>query len=136
MAQFSVRRPRVFLSEKGIPVLLFGLLLVLVCFLPIPFTFWDFRNNLWGPSHLLVTGKSPYAIKQLFPDTNAVWLPQIIGLLFPMGWLPFDFAARIGTAVSIAALGLLVYFGLPESSRSAWPPSFFWSSPFRRSSPT
>ena len=39
---------------------------LLIGILPINlFDSWDFRNNLWGPAHLLTTGRSPYFIKQL-----------------------------------------------------------------------
>lgn len=52
------------------------------------FTNWDFRNNLWGPTHLLLTGRSPYIISQLFTGSNSVWLPTSIGAYLPLGLLP------------------------------------------------
>jgi len=94
----------------GVILLALGLL---VAFLPVNlFDSWDFRNNLWGPAHLLVTGRSPYIIKQLFPLTNAVWMPPIIGLLFSLGWLDFTLAARAWLVANLAALGLLIYIFL------------------------
>jgi hypothetical protein len=59
------------------------------------YTAWDFRNNLWAPAHLLVNRQSPYHIEQLFDHSNAVWMPTIIGALFPLGWLPEAVATNL-----------------------------------------
>lgn len=70
---------------------------------------WDFRNNLWSPAHLLVGGRSPYLIESLFPGSNAVWMPTVIGAFFPLGWLRESDATAVWTLISIAAyLALLI----------------------------
>jgi len=99
--------------------LLLGLLLAAFLFLPAaPFDYWDFRNNLWGPARLLLGGHSPYEIKRLFPDTNAVWFPQAIGFFFPLGALSFGQAAQVWLLLNLAALGgLIFHFSRPSGLR-------------------
>jgi len=70
------------------------------------FSAWDFRNNLWSPTHLLVTGRSPYRIDQLF-DANSVWLPMVVGVGFPLGYLTEQVATNL-----YRVLSLLVYMGV------------------------
>ncbi len=68
----------------------------------------DFRLNLWQPAYLLVHGQSPY-YTQVFPDSiPAVWLPQIIGLFFPLGWLDLQTAANLWLLVNLAILVVMV----------------------------
>jgi hypothetical protein len=68
----------------------------------------DFRNNLWGPAHLLVQGQSPYRVEVLFPGEQAVWFPQAIGVFFPLGWLNVGLAANLWfTGNIVLVLGLL-----------------------------
>lgn len=67
----------------------------------------DFRNNLWGPAYLLVHHMSPYGIKNLFDSVNAVWMPVIIGLFFPIGYLPLQTAFNL-----FSLLNLLALFGI------------------------
>jgi hypothetical protein len=76
---------------------------------------WDFRNNLWGPSHLLLTGRSPYRIDQLFDGSNSVWLPQVIGALFPIGALPLPGAIKLWAVITVGCLFALV--GLSQQRR-------------------
>jgi hypothetical protein len=64
---------------------------------------WDFRNNLWGPAHLLTHNQNPYQIKLLFPDSNAVWLPPVIGAFFFLGFLSFDVARVLWLLLSFVA---------------------------------
>lgn len=64
---------------------------------------WDFRNNLWGPTHLLTHNHNPYQIKLLFPDSNAVWLPPVIGVFFFLGFLSFDIARVLWLLLTIVA---------------------------------
>jgi hypothetical protein len=67
---------------------------------------WDFRNNLWRPAHLLVSGHSPYKIWEFFPkeDTNAIWMPTIIGALFPFGYLPETQATNLWFVMTLVAV--------------------------------
>jgi hypothetical protein len=66
---------------------------------------WDFRNNLWAPSHLLLRGKSPYDLSSLYELGNPVWLPMVIGAFFPLGVLPLPQAAMVWR---LASLGVIV----------------------------
>ncbi len=65
---------------------------------------WDFRNNLWGPTYLLIHRASPYNIHVIFRDSNAIWLPMIIGLLLPMGLLPMQWASNLWLLLNLSAL--------------------------------
>jgi hypothetical protein len=81
---------------------------------------WDFRNNLWGPAHLLVTGRSPYRIIQLFSGSNSVWMPQIIGLLFPIGLLSLSIASKIWLMATVGAFGAIVYTFIRRAQVRPW----------------
>ncbi|MRR29876.1 DUF2029 domain-containing protein [bacterium] len=48
----------------------------------------DFYNELWAPAHLLVNGESPYDTSSLGTNLPPAWFPMVIGLFFPVGWLP------------------------------------------------
>jgi len=74
------------------------------------FTSWDFRNNLWAPAYLLIHGKSPYRISVLFDNSNAVWFPQIIGALFPLGLLSQYQASNLWLLINVFAAMCLVIF--------------------------
>ncbi|MCA9886267.1 MAG: DUF2029 domain-containing protein [Anaerolineae bacterium] len=90
-------------------------LLVLVIFVSQAQLFgWDFRNNLWGPAHLLSTGRSPYLIDQLFDNSNSIWLPQIVGAGLPLGFLPQVMATNLWFAINILAYGALAYLAMPK----------------------
>lgn len=71
-------------------------------------TAWDFRNNLWGPAHLLVSGQNPYLLDSLFEVGNPIWMPTVIGALFPLGWLSEHAAAALWFLASVGAL-LMIY---------------------------
>ncbi|MFO7681589.1 MAG: glycosyltransferase family 87 protein [Chloroflexota bacterium] len=71
-------------------------------------TSWDFRNNLWSPATLLVSGKSPYAIQTISPDGNAVWFPVAIGAFLPLGWLSLSYASVIWLFLNIGLIIVLV----------------------------
>ena len=75
----------------------------------LPFQSWDFKSNLWGPANLLVHGWSPYDIHHLIPDTNAVWLPMVIGLFSPLGWLTEALADKIWFLLTLASLILIIW---------------------------
>ncbi len=74
----------------------------------VPSSTWDFRNNLWGPTHLLLSGRSPYRIDQLFEGSNSVWLPTAIGAFLPLGSLPLSQASMLWSMASLAALVMCV----------------------------
>lgn len=70
---------------------------------------WDFRNNLWGPSRLLLHGQSPYKIESLFENSNSLWMPMTIGAFFPIGFLPLQQASNLWIAANIMGLLLIVW---------------------------
>jgi len=76
---------------------------------------WDFRNNLWAPAHLLVSGQSPYVITGMFPDSNAVWFPMAIGAFFPLGWLNLTQASMFWLLATVAAAIILIFLSAGES---------------------
>jgi hypothetical protein len=69
-----------------------------------PIISWDFRNNLWGPTYLLVHGQSAYNIDALFKTGNAVWLPMAVGTFFPLGWLPLKQASNLWLVINVAGI--------------------------------
>jgi hypothetical protein len=75
---------------------------------------WDFRNNLWSPAYLLLQGKSPYRIDQLY-DANSVWLPMAIGLFLPFGLLSLAIAKNIWFVLSGAALVVILALSIRVS---------------------
>ena len=83
----------------------------------ITYLFWrlmmprmDFYNELWGPAHLLVQGKSPYDTASLNPVLPAVWFPMAIGFLFPLGWLSETLALQVWFVLNIIEICVVVYF--------------------------
>lgn len=73
------------------------------------FSGWDFRNNLWGPAYLLTQNQSPYRVEQLFELGNAVWMPMVIGLFFPLGFLPLQQASNLWFVFNLIWLFLIVW---------------------------
>lgn len=71
---------------------------------------WDFRNNLWGPAHLMLNHLSPYRVDVLFDNSNAVWLPMAIGVWFPLGYFPLQQASNIWLLINFIALVLVIVF--------------------------
>jgi hypothetical protein len=69
----------------------------------------DFQNNLWGPTYLLTHGQSPYNIKVLFSEKNAVWLPMLVGVAFPLGWLPKEQAVNLWLFLSVAVTFWIIW---------------------------
>jgi hypothetical protein len=65
---------------------------------------WDFRNNLWGPANLLIQQRSPYNIHVIYTTSNAVWMPVIIGLFFPIGYLPLQWASNLWILLNLISL--------------------------------
>jgi hypothetical protein len=85
----------------------FGLVLLIGCVILIAnwhATSWDFRNNLWGPTYLLINGQNPYLLDSLFEVGNPIWMPTIIGALFPLGWLSEPAATALWFLASIGCL--------------------------------
>jgi hypothetical protein len=70
---------------------------------------WDFRNNLWAPAHLLLQRESPYNLSPFYDLGGAVWLPMVIGALFPLGALPLAQAAMLWRIVSLGSIVGLVW---------------------------
>lgn len=87
------------------------------------FTSWDFRNNLWGPTHLLLTGRSPYIISQLFTGSNSVWLPTSIGAYLPLGLLPEAQATNLWAVMNIVLYGVVIWLSTHQRR-----PALIWLS--------
>lgn len=65
---------------------------------------WDFRFNLWTPASLLISGQSPYDVAVIQEGVLAVWMPVVIGALFPIGWLNIEIASNLWFVVNLIAL--------------------------------
>ncbi len=87
------------------------------------FSCWDFRNNLWGPTYLLTHGQSPYRVDKLFELGNAVWMPMIVGLFFPLGFLTLQQASNLWFIFNLIWILLIVWI----SSGSRRPPMLLFS---------
>ncbi len=98
--------------KKSIAPLLLAIVVLGLCIWFIPSKIfpvsWDFRNNLWGPAYQLLHRMSPYDIKVLFEISNAIWMPMLIGLLAPIGFLPLQWASNIWLLINLASLSLIV----------------------------
>ncbi len=79
----------------------------------------DFQNNLWGPSFQLIHGMSPYDISSILDGLNPVWLPMIIGIFFPLGFLPLQVASNLWFVTTGLSLFLLVIILARMSHRSS-----------------
>jgi len=69
-----------------------------------PISGWDFRINLWEPTSWLVSGQSPYGLDAAQDGIISVWMPMIIGALFPLGLLSRETASNIWFVMSLMAL--------------------------------
>ena len=100
-----------FLKKNILLLILGGFLLVLfINFVPstlFPIS-GDFRGNLWEPAYLLVHRMNPYYIEGIFDNLNPLWFPMIIGLFFPLGYLPLQWASNLWFAFSCIVLFLIV----------------------------
>src|SRR5258706_876270 len=92
---------------------IFVLALVGVC---ISFLVWDlmlprmdFYNELWAPAYQLVHGQRPYDTASLHPNLPAAWLPMVIGLFFPLGWLSEESSLEFWYFFNILEVCLVVY---------------------------
>lgn len=57
-----------------------------------------------GPAYQLVRGENPYLLDDLFELGNPVWMPTIIGALFPLGWLSEHTATALWFLASLLCL--------------------------------
>jgi hypothetical protein len=73
-----------------------------------PILGWDFNNNIWIPAKLLIGGQSPYRVDLLHEAGNAVWMPAIIGISAPLGWLSFPTASNLWFLVNLTALSAII----------------------------
>ncbi len=97
------------------------ILLVIACLAPNKsILLWDFRNNLWAPAHLLVNMHSPYEITGMFPDSNAVWFPMVLGLFFPLGWLTLTQASVFWLLITVSAAIALIFLSTGKSRPKPW----------------
>jgi hypothetical protein len=102
----------VFLSPKFQLVIVVGFILVLLVLFFTRFPYppgWDFRNNLWAPSFLLIHGQSPYNLTVLYELGSAVWMPVAIGLFWPIGFLPLQQASNLWWILSLISLIAVVW---------------------------
>jgi len=102
----------VFLSPKFTLAILVGFSLFLLVLFITRFPYppgWDFRNNLWAPSFLLIQGQSPYNLAVLYELGSAVWLPVAIGMFWPMGYLPLQQASNLWWMLSLVSLIAVVW---------------------------
>ncbi len=79
------------------------------------FVSWDFRNNLWAPAHLLLSGQSPYNVSVLFDNSRAVWLPMGPGLFFMLGWLTQYQATNVWLLGNLVALIEMIWLAAGTS---------------------
>lgn len=98
--------------KKNTSLILLGTLLLVLLLWFIRSTIFpisgDFRNNLWEPAYLLVRGMNPYNIEGIFDNLNPLWFPTIIGLFFPLGYLPLQQASNLWFVISCLSLFTIV----------------------------
>jgi hypothetical protein len=82
----------------------------------------DFRNNLWAPAYLLLHGESPYHIQVLFSTNTAVWFPQIISLLFPLGLLSQKLASYLWMVLNLLAVFSITFHLTGKANRDGLKP--------------
>ncbi len=75
---------------------------------------WDFRNNLWGPAHLITQGQSAYTIRSLGFDSEAVWMPTAVGEFFWLGCLPLTQASNFWWFFNIVLLTVITWVIIPK----------------------
>ena len=69
----------------------------------------DFRHGLWSPSYLLTHGMNPYGMGAPMQVVPSVWMPMIIGLWFPLGWLDSYEAANLWLLVNVVCAVVIVW---------------------------
>jgi hypothetical protein len=125
IARTKERITAVFLSTNLVLALLALFFLILIGlfinYFPYP-PGWDFRNNLWAPSFLLVNGQSPYNLTVLYEMGSAVWMPVAIGLFWPLGYLPLQQASNLWWILTLIGLITIVWL----SSGYQRPPKYLF----------
>jgi hypothetical protein len=115
----------VVLSPRFLLAILVGTILVLLALFVSSFPYpagWDFRNNLWAPSYLLLQGQSPYNISVIYELGTAIWMPVVIGVFWPLGFLPLQQASNLWWAINLVALIAIVWI----SSSQKQPPKLLF----------
>ena len=69
-----------------------------------PISGWDFQINLWEPASWLLSGQSPYGLDAVQDGIISVWMPAVIGALFPLGLLSRESASNIWFVINLMAL--------------------------------
>jgi len=87
-----------------------------------PVCSWDFRGSLWGPSYMLLHGQTPYSFETPYGPYPGIWMPQLIGAFFFVGWLPCWVAAKIWFLLELAGLFLMIWL---TAGRKLPPPVLF-----------
>ena len=116
----------VFLSPKFLLAILVGFILVLLALFITSFPYpagWDFRNNLWAPSFLLVNRQSPYNLTMMYEIGSAVWMPVAIGMFWPLGYLPLQQASNLWWIITLIGLIAIVWL----SSGYQRPPKYLFT---------
>ncbi len=80
----------------------------------------DFRGNLWEPAWSLVHHSNPYDIQTRYEDLHPLWFPMIIGLFFPLGYLPLQAASNLWLALSAITLFGIAALIARDFRRSVW----------------
>jgi hypothetical protein len=111
-------------TKRGFMILmLFSMLAILSGIFVIystAFTCWDFRNNLWGPAHLLTQRQSPYRVDMLFDLGSAVWMPMVVGLFFPLGFLSLQQASNLWFVFNLGWFLLILWISSGYRRPSVW----------------
>lgn len=79
---------------------------------------WDFNNNLYLPSYLLVQNLNPYDIHGLVDNGTALWFPMVLGLFFPFGYLDLQRANNIWMLVNLVSIFSLIYISSNQKKPS------------------
>jgi hypothetical protein len=97
---------------KKISLILFAIAFIIafVALTPTPeICSWDFRGSLWGPSHMLLNGQTPYSKVTPYGPYPGIWMPHLIGALFPIGWLPCWVAAKLWMITELVGLVFMIW---------------------------
>lgn len=81
---------------------------------------WDFRGSLWGPAYMLLHGGTPYTHNTPYGPYAGIWMPQLIGAFFPLGWLPCWVAAKLWFLSEIAGLFAMIWLVAGHKLPAPW----------------
>lgn len=79
---------------------------------------WDFKNNLYLPSYLIVQNINPYDIHSLVDNGTALWFPMVLGLFFPLGYLDLQRASNIWILVNLVSFLSLIFISSNQKKPS------------------